>query len=140
MEMGRYLVEAVVFGGQSPNQLARIHPTSRSWLFRLLAFNARITAGPSQPGSTTHYRIRRDRVDADGKVTLRFLSQLRHIHVGRAHSRTSVLLFIAGPYVRICTDDGIVLRELNLDPSRKYQPSTSPKVVASQLRPRSTVS
>jgi transposase InsO family protein len=106
----------------------------------LQAFNARIKARPSQPGSTTHYRIRRDRVDADGKVTLRFLSQLRHIHVGRAHSRTSVLLFIAGPYVRICTDDGIVLRELVLDPSRKYQPSTSPKVVASQLRQRSTVS
>lgn len=37
MELGRYLVEAVVFGGQSPNQLARSHPISRSWLFRLLA-------------------------------------------------------------------------------------------------------
>jgi len=37
MELGRYLVEAVVFGGQSPNELARSHPISRSWLFRLLA-------------------------------------------------------------------------------------------------------
>ena len=37
MELGRFLVEAVVLGGQSPNQLARTHPISRSWLFRLLA-------------------------------------------------------------------------------------------------------
>ena len=37
MELGRFLVEAVVVSGASPNQLARSHPISRSWLFRLLA-------------------------------------------------------------------------------------------------------
>ena len=37
MELGRFLVEAVVVGGASPNELARSHPISRSWLFRLLA-------------------------------------------------------------------------------------------------------
>jgi transposase InsO family protein len=100
----------------------------------LRTFHARIKAGPSQSGSTTHYRIRRDRVDADGKVSLRFLSQLRHIYVGRAHSRHSVILFIAGPNVRICTDDGTLLRELVLDPARKYQPLTTPRLVANQLR------
>ncbi len=37
MELGRFLVEAVVVGGSSPSELARSHPISRSWLFRLLA-------------------------------------------------------------------------------------------------------
>ena len=36
MERARYLVEAVVLGGESPNKLARSHGVSRSWLFELL--------------------------------------------------------------------------------------------------------
>jgi transposase InsO family protein len=36
MERARYLVEAVVLGGQSPTRLARSHGVSRSWLFELL--------------------------------------------------------------------------------------------------------
>lgn len=37
MERARYLVDAVVIGGQSPNQLARSLGISRSWLFERLA-------------------------------------------------------------------------------------------------------
>lgn len=37
MELGRFLVQAVVIEGRSPTELARSHPISRSWLFRLLA-------------------------------------------------------------------------------------------------------
>jgi transposase len=37
MDLGRLLVDAVVIGGSSPSELARSHPISRSWLFRLLA-------------------------------------------------------------------------------------------------------
>ena len=37
MDLGRFLVEAVVVSGASPTELARSHPISRSWLFRLLA-------------------------------------------------------------------------------------------------------
>lgn len=105
----------------------------------LQAFHARIKAGPSQASSMTQYRIRRDRVDGDGKVTLRFRSQLRHIYVGRAHSRSPVLLFVAGANVRICSQDGTLLRELVLDPNRKYQPLTAPTLVANQLRQRSAI-
>jgi len=36
MGRARYLVDAVVVGGQSPNELARSHAISRSWLFELL--------------------------------------------------------------------------------------------------------
>ena len=37
MQMARFLVEAVVLGKQSPNQLVREHPISRSWFYELLA-------------------------------------------------------------------------------------------------------
>src|SRR5581483_1096025 len=37
MQLARYLVEAVVLGKQSPNQLVREHPISRSWFYELLA-------------------------------------------------------------------------------------------------------
>jgi transposase InsO family protein/transposase-like protein len=36
MERARYLVDAVVLGGESPTRLARTHGISRSWLFELL--------------------------------------------------------------------------------------------------------
>ena len=36
MGRARYLVDAVVVGGQSPNELARSHAISRSWMFELL--------------------------------------------------------------------------------------------------------
>jgi len=102
------------------------------------AFNARIKASPSQPGLTVQYRIRRDVVDATGTVTLRFMSQLRHIYVGRAHKREPVVLFIAGAHIRICTDDGLPIRELVMDPNRIYQRMTPPRLVANQLGQRST--
>src|SRR5579871_4178304 len=37
MGRARFLVEAVVLGGRSPNELARTLHVSRSWLFELLA-------------------------------------------------------------------------------------------------------
>ncbi len=84
--------------------------------------NARIRARPSQPDAPTHYRVRRDRLDAKGNVTLRYLSKLRHIPVGAAHRNRKVILLVAGPDVRIVTDGGTLLRHLTLDPDRSYQP------------------
>ena len=55
MELGLYLVEAVVLRGQSPNQLARSHPISRSWLIRLLA---RCRHKPAGTWSASQWRWR----------------------------------------------------------------------------------
>ena len=90
----------------------------------LTAFNARIKAKPSQP-TVTHFRVRRDKVDGWGRVTLRYLGRLRHIHVGCAFKRWPVRIFVASAYVRIVTEDGQLLRELTIDPARNYQPLTS---------------
>ena len=37
MQLAKFLVEAVVLGKQSPNQLVRQHPISHSWFYELLA-------------------------------------------------------------------------------------------------------
>ena len=88
----------------------------------LVAFNARIKARPVEPQPATHSRVRRDKVDGSGRVTLRYLSQLRHIYVGTAHKRQTVRLLVAGDRVRVVREDGQLLRELTLDTSRDYQP------------------
>lgn len=88
----------------------------------LVVFNARLKARPTQPEAPTHYRVRRDRIDSSGKVTLRYLSRLRHIPVGAAHRNRKVLLLVAGADVRIVTTDGTLLRQLTLGPDRSYQP------------------
>jgi transposase InsO family protein len=88
------------------------------------AFNARTKATPRRPGLTipAHYRVRRDRIDKTGKVTLRYRSRLIHIGVGRAHAGTRVLLLVADQHVRVITDNGQPLRELTIDPNRNNQP------------------
>jgi transposase InsO family protein len=106
----------------------------------LVAFNARLKARPTQPEAPTHYRVRRDRIDARGKVTLRYLSQLRHIPVGAAHRNRKVLLLVAGAEVRIVTTDGTLLRQLTLDPNRSYQPLGGRWPVHNVLRQASTMS
>jgi hypothetical protein len=88
----------------------------------LVAFNARLKAKPIRPETPTHYRVRHDRIDKTGRVTLHYLSRLRHIQVGAALRNRKVLLLVAGPDVRVVTTDGVLLRQLTLDPKRDYQP------------------
>jgi transposase InsO family protein len=87
------------------------------------AFAARPTAGPSGPlwVAPSHYRIRHDRIDSSGVVTLRYNSRLHHIGLGRAHDGLRVLILVADLDVRVLTEDGELLRELTLDPTRDYQ-------------------
>jgi hypothetical protein len=49
------------------------------------------------------------------------------MYVARAHKRQPVILFIAGAHIRVCTDDGVPIRELVLDPNRIYQRMTAPR-------------
>jgi transposase InsO family protein len=67
-------------------------------------------------------KVRRDRVDTNGTVTLRHRSKLHHIGVGRAHKGERVLMLVADLDIRIIDAEGTVLRHLTLDPSKDYQP------------------
>jgi hypothetical protein len=73
----------------------------------------------------THVRIRHDRIDKTGAVTLRVHGKLRHIGIGRTHARTHVIMLIDDLNVRVVNaTTGELLRELTIDPSRDYQPRT----------------
>lgn len=85
-------------------------------------FNSLIKAKPTAPPAPADHRVRRDKIDPFGKVTLRYLGRLRHIAVGVAHKNRRVRLLVAGPDVRIIAEDGELIRALTLDPTRNYQP------------------
>jgi transposase InsO family protein len=86
----------------------------------LSVFSIKVKATPTGTPAPTHYRVRRDRIDSHGSVTLRYLGRLRHIRVGARHRNRQVLLLVAGAEVRIVTTAGELLRELKLDPDRIY--------------------
>jgi transposase InsO family protein len=88
----------------------------------MAVFNLRLKAKPTPKTVPIDHRVRRDKIDSTGKVTLRYLGRLRHIPVGSAHKNRRVRLLVAGPDVRVITDDGELLRALTLDPTRSYQP------------------
>jgi transposase InsO family protein len=88
------------------------------------AFNARPKAIPSGPKLRIppHYRVRRDKIDITGVITLRHNSRLHHIGLGRKLQGTRVLVLVDDLHLRVLTEDGELIRELTLDPSRDYQP------------------
>jgi transposase InsO family protein len=89
----------------------------------LEVFNARERAVPTGPKiDTTGYRVRRDKVDGTGSVTLRYHSRIHHIGVGRSYAGWRVILLVAGTDVRILGIDGSPLRHLTLDTTKDYQP------------------
>jgi hypothetical protein len=68
--------------------------------------------------------VRQDSVDAYGKVSVRYMSKLHHIGLGRAHKGRTIKLLIADQNVRVIDLNGQLIRELTLDPTRDYQPRT----------------
>jgi transposase InsO family protein len=69
-----------------------------------------------------HFRVRHDKIDTNGKLTLRHNSRLHHIGVGRRYAGTPVLVLAHDLHIRVLTCSGQLLRDLTLDPTRDYQP------------------
>ena len=92
------------------------------------AYTARPKAAPgSDRSADTHDRVRTDRIDSTGCVTLRINGRLHHIGIGRTHTGTHVLLLVQDLHVRVVdAATGELLRELVLDPARDYQPTGRP--------------
>lgn len=90
-------------------------------------YTARPKAAPGDRSHDTHQRVREDRIDKSGKVTLRYQGQLYSIGVGRPHARTRVILLVQDLHVRIIdAATGELLRELLLNTSKRYQPTGLP--------------
>ena len=86
-----------------------------------------------QPQPDTHYRVRHDRVDNAGNVTLRVAGRLHHIGLGRTHDRTHVIVLIDDLDIRVIdAATGELLRHLTLDPTalprhRHARPGPTPR-------------
>jgi transposase InsO family protein len=91
------------------------------------AYAARPKATPGDRSADAHHRVRRDIIDTTGTLTWRYDGRLYHIGIGRTHARTHVLLLAPDRHIRIIhAATGELLRELELDPTRDYQPTGRP--------------
>ena len=107
------------------------HRPHRSLPHRATPATAYTTRPKATPGADrsgdTHDRVRFDRIDNVGTVTLRVNGRLHHIGVGRTHARTHVILLVHDLDVRVIdAATGELLRELVIDPTRDYQPTGAP--------------
>jgi hypothetical protein len=91
------------------------------------AYAARPKAQARDRTADTHDRVRTDRIDKTGLVSLRHNGRLHHIGIGRAHAGTRVLLLVQDLHIRVINaDTGELLRELVLNPDKTYQPTGKP--------------
>ncbi|MGH9252199.1 MAG: IS481 family transposase [Acidimicrobiales bacterium] len=91
------------------------------------AYTARPKATATGPHIDPHWRLRRDRIDSGGSVTLRHNSRLHHIGLGTRRAGTRVTLLVDDLHIRvIARDTGELIPELILDPTRDYQPRGLP--------------
>ena len=88
-------------------------------------YDAMPKASPtSSRDSDTHQRVRRDTIDESGSVTLRVNGRLHHIGISRTLARTRVLLLVQDLDIKVINAaTGEILRELELNPDRDYQPT-----------------
>jgi integrase-like protein len=106
------------------------------------AYAARPKAVPTGPVIPAHYRLRHDKIDSGGSVTVRHSSRLHHIGLGARLAGTPITLLIDNLHIRVIhRHTGHLIRELILDPSRDYQPRGlppgPPKQAAATPRPAS---
>jgi transposase InsO family protein len=91
------------------------------------AYTARPKATATGPYIDPHWRVRHDRIDTGGSVTLRHNSRLHHIGLGTRRAGTRVTLLVDDLHIRVIgRDTGELIRELTLDPTRDYQPRGLP--------------
>jgi transposase InsO family protein len=89
----------------------------------LQAFNTRPKAFPTAYKIPPHYRVRHDKIDAAGVITIRYKSRLHHIGLSKRRRGTHVIVLIDNRDIRVLDrNTGQLIRKLILDPTRDYQP------------------
>jgi transposase InsO family protein len=100
------------------------------------AYAARPKAVPTGPLIPAHYRVRHDKIDSGGSVTVRHNSRLHHIGLGARLGGTPITLLIDDLHIRVIhRHTGQLIRELVLDPTRDYQPRGLPPGPPPRPRP-----
>jgi hypothetical protein len=90
--IGRFVDE---YNHRRPHRALRHHATPAT------AYQARSKATPGDRSADTHDRLRRDRIDDTGEITLRYQGQLSSIGIGRTHARTNVLVLVRDLDIRL---------------------------------------
>ena len=87
------------------------------------AYDNRPKAIPTGYKIPPHYRVRTDRIDKGGSITIRYNSRLHHIGLSKHLRGTKVTVLINDLDIRVLHHDtGQLIRKLTLDPTRDYQP------------------
>ena len=86
------------------------------------AYRATPKAAPATNGHTPgHYRLRYDRLDTKGKMSLRRAGRMHHLHAGVEHARKRVLAFADEHQVTIAElTTGEVLSRHLIEPDKTY--------------------
>lgn len=116
---------------RAPDVVRTVHRAGQKWGYpaELLSDNGLIfsterrhlMAGALEV-DTTGYKVRHDKVDKKGGVTLRHDGRLHHIGVGAPYAGWRVIMLVAGLDIQVIGFDGSPLRHLRLDPTKDYQP------------------
>ena len=79
-------------------------------------------ASPANVPTGEHHRVRVDKVDNHGKVTLRYAGRIRHLGIGREHCRTRVIMLVKDTDVTIINmTSAEILGHYTIDPNKNYQ-------------------
>lgn len=88
------------------------------------AYQATAKAQPLLEVGEQIWRIRYDRIDAYGKISLRFAGKLRHLGIGRAYARQRVILLVHDRDTMVIErGTGTIIAEHTIDIEKNYQPS-----------------
>ena len=88
-----------------------------------VAYNRLPKDVPHNTGAGNHHRIRHDRIDKTGTVSLRRAGRMHHISLGRPLKDTPVILIIDDLDIRVVNKTtGELIRHLKLNPNIGYQP------------------
>ena len=85
------------------------------------AYRATPTALPAEGRLPDRYRLRYDRVDTDGHVSIRRAGRMHHLGIGRRHTGKRILAITDETTATVIhLDTGEILSTHNIDPARGY--------------------
>lgn len=85
-------------------------------------YEARVKARPGDVKDTTaHFRVRHDKVNTNGSVSLRYGPRLLHLGMGRKNAGQVVTMLVADRDVRVLNPEGVLMRHFRIDPTKNYQ-------------------
>jgi transposase InsO family protein len=89
------------------------------------AYAALPKATPTGGPSTGHYRLRYDRVDNWGKISMRRAGRMHHLGIGHAHRGTRILAIADNTTVTVTQlETGEILSTHHIDPTKTYWRNT----------------